>query len=141
MRSYSKILVEVWTKLGHQPKYNDLSKNISLYSSGTSEKRFGRWRLALEAFVNWANEGVAPVNGASPQSITRRTPRAANWRQRAVVLMRDGAQCRLCGATPQSGARLHVDHVTPWSLGGETVIENLQILCEQCNIGKSNVEG
>lgn len=34
-------LVEVWTSLGRQPKYNDLTKNISKYSSGTYEKRFG----------------------------------------------------------------------------------------------------
>jgi hypothetical protein len=133
-------LVEVWTKLGAQPKYNQLTNDVSRYSSGTYEKRFGTWRKALEAFVNWANEGVTPPADASPQNAIRRTPRAANWRQRAIVLMRDGATCRLCGATPQSGARLHVDHIVPWSLGGETVIENLQILCEPCNIGKSNVQ-
>ena len=39
-------LVEVWTLLGHQPKYNDLKKDISKYSSGTYEKRFGGWRKA-----------------------------------------------------------------------------------------------
>lgn len=57
-----------------------------------------------------------------------------------MVLMKDGAKCKLCGATPQDGARLHVDHIIPWSKGGETVYENLQILCETCNIGKSNIE-
>ena len=54
--------------------------------------------------------------------------------------MRDGARCRLCGAVPSDGIRLHVDHVKPWSKGGETVLENLQILCNVCNIGKSDVE-
>jgi 5-methylcytosine-specific restriction endonuclease McrA len=33
---------------------------------------------------------------------------------------------------------LHVDHIKPWSLGGLTVDENLQTLCEPCNLGKSN---
>ena len=133
-------LVEVWTKLGRQPKYDDLTKDVSLYSSGTYEKRFGSWRKSLEAFVAWANEGVTPpVESFATGQAGRRTPRAANWRQRAIVLMRDGARCRLCGATPQSGARLHIDHILPWSKGGETVLENLQVLCEQCNIGKSNV--
>lgn len=134
-------LVEVWTKLGYQPKYNDLSKDVSLYSSGTYEKRFGTWRKALEAFVSWANEGVLPpANQIAPSGVVgRRTPRTANWRQRAIVLMRDGARCQLCGATPQSGARLHIDHVVPWSEGGETVLENLRVLCEQCNIGRSNI--
>lgn len=134
-------LVEVWTKLGNQPKYNDLSKEVSLYSSGTYEKRFGTWRKALEAFVLWANEGVSPPASqiTSSGATGRRTSRTANWRQRAIVLMRDGAKCQLCGATPQSGARLHIDHIKPWSKGGETVLENLRVLCEQCNIGRSNV--
>jgi 5-methylcytosine-specific restriction endonuclease McrA len=134
-------LVEVWTKLGRQPKYNDLTKDVSLYSSATYEKRFDTWRKALEAFVSWANEGVLPpVNQTVPTGVVgRKTPRTANWRQRAIVLMRDGAKCQLCGATPQSGAKLHIDHVIPWSKGGETVLENLRVLCEQCNIGRSNV--
>ena len=134
-------LVDVWTRLGHQPKYNDLTKDVSLYVSGTYEYRFGTWRKALQTFVDWANEGATPVGNqiADNPNQARRTPRTANWRQRAIVLMRDGAKCRLCGATPQSGSTLHVDHIVPWSLGGQTVLENLQILCEQCNIGKSNL--
>jgi len=34
---------------------------------------------------------------------------------------------------------LHVDHVMPYSKGGETVLENLQTLCLKWNIGKSNL--
>ena len=54
--------------------------------------------------------------------------------------MRDGARCRLCGAVPREDVQLHVDHVKPWSKGGDTVLENLQILCNVCNIGKSDVD-
>ncbi|MBT8349562.1 MAG: HNH endonuclease [Sulfurovum sp.] len=53
--------------------------------------------------------------------------------------MKDGAKCNLCGATPNDGAKLHVDHIIPWAKGGETVLENLQILCEKCNVGKSDI--
>jgi hypothetical protein len=134
-------LVDVWTTLGRQPKYDDLTNNVSRYSSGTYEKRFGGWRKALEAFVEWANEGIRSeysiqiVSGSQ-----KRTSRNINWRLRALVLMRDSARCRLCGVTPQDGIKLHVDHIKPWSKGGETVLENLQILCEVCNIGKSDIE-
>ncbi|MBY0462653.1 MAG: HNH endonuclease [Alphaproteobacteria bacterium] len=31
-----------------------------------------------------------------------------------------------------------MDHITPWSKGGETLIENFQTLCSVCNIGKSD---
>lgn len=136
-------LVEVWLKLGRQPKYQDLTKDNSLFSSATYENRFGTWRKALEAFVVWANEGIAPESNAESIRSScqrRRTPRNINWRLRALVLMRDGARCQLCGAEARTGATLDVDHVVPWSKGGETTFENLQILCRVCNIGKSNVE-
>lgn len=135
-------LVEVWLKLGRQPKYQDLTKDNSSFSAGTYENRFGTWRKALEAFVAWANEGITPepIAEISLSSQRRRTPRNINWRLRALVLMRDGARCQLCGAEARNGATLHVDHVVPWSEGGETTLENLQILCHVCNIGKSNVQ-
>ena len=30
------------------------------------------------------------------------------------------------------------DHITPWSEGGKTTYENLQMLCKDCNRRKSN---
>ena len=30
------------------------------------------------------------------------------------------------------------DHIVPWSQGGMTVDENLQMLCKKCNNEKSN---
>lgn len=134
-------LVDIWLKLGRQPKYQDLTKDISLFCSATYEKRFGGWRKALEAFVNWANDGFVPEFAPSNlRSTERRTPRNINWRLRALVLMRDGARCQLCGAQARDGAKLQVDHVIPWNNGGETTLENLQILCQVCNIGKSDLE-
>lgn len=133
-------LVAVWLKLGRQPKYQDLTKDHSLFSSGTYENRFGSWRKALEAFVVWANEGIAPEIVA-PSSVAprRRSPRNVNWRLRALVLMRDGAECQWCGKVGGNGITLDVDHKVPWSKGGETTLDNLQILCNVCNIGKSDV--
>jgi hypothetical protein len=135
-------LAAVWLKLGRQPKYQDLTKQRSRYSSGTYEKRFGTWRKALEFFVDWANSDDLP-NLSSEKSVdtpVKRGPRNINWRLRALVLMRDGGRCQLCGAEAREGAKLHVDHVVPWANGGETKLANLQVLCEACNIGKSNVE-
>ena len=133
-------IVHVWTKLGKQPKYNDMTRDVSNFSAGTYEKRVAGWRKALEHFVNWANDGQLPDIEMSPRlNPSHKTPRNINWRLRALVLMRDSARCQLCGATPQDGSKLHVDHIFPWSEGGETVIENLQILCDRCNIGKSDI--
>ncbi|WP_107771018.1 HNH endonuclease [Nocardioides sediminis] len=60
-------------------------------------------------------------------------------RLRFAVLNRDDSRCRGCGASAKiHGAVLHVDHIVPVSKGGKTVLENLQTLCEPCNLGKSN---
>jgi len=48
-------LEEVWTKLGRQPRYAEMKKPLSLYSAGTYEKRFVKWRDALKAFVRYVN--------------------------------------------------------------------------------------
>ncbi|MGS0680237.1 HNH endonuclease [Shewanella sp. 125m-7] len=52
-----------------------------------------------------------------------------------------GNRCACCGITPSQGAIMHVDHIKPRSLypGLALDIDNLQVLCEACNQGKSNL--
>ena len=47
----------------------------------------------------------------------------------------------MCGASPAKDPSviLHVDHIKPWSKGGETNLDNLRTLCSVCNIGKSDM--
>ncbi len=54
------------------------------------------------------------------------------------VLVRDDFRCRACGASPETGAHLHIDHITPIAKGGTTNAENLQALCSSCNFGKGS---
>ena len=59
---------------------------------------------------------------------------------RYQVLKRDNFKCCACGASPAKdpSVELHIDHIIPWSKGGETTLENLQTLCSRCNLGKSD---
>lgn len=59
-------------------------------------------------------------------------------RYKAILLY--GAKCLLCNRTREDGIKLHVDHVKPRSKYPELSLEitNLQVLCEDCNLGKSN---
>lgn len=45
--------------------------------------------------------------------------------------------CIKCGKGPPA-VKLHVDHVFPVSRGGSSQYENLQFLCAECNLRKSN---
>ena len=61
------------------------------------------------------------------------------WKKaRYQALQRYGAKCMLCGATPQSGAQICVDHIKPRALypALELDLDNLQVLCDDCNMGK-----
>ncbi len=54
------------------------------------------------------------------------------------VLKKDSFKCVACGHSAVEGAKLHIDHKLPFSLGGLTELNNLQTLCSDCNISKSN---
>lgn len=41
--------------------------------------------------------------------------------------------CACCGIADKSRIYFQVDHIIPMNKGGKSVIENLQILCRQCN--------
>lgn len=62
---------------------------------------------------------------------------AVSKRLRFEVLRRDNHTCRYCGAKAPD-AKLVVDHVTPETLGGRTVPENLVAACDPCNSGKTS---
>lgn len=144
----------VWTILGRQPTTTDINNGISKYSLNSYARRFGGWRKALEAFVGFINSDVLTEDKSDEQNIhqdacdhykknaVHKTSRDINLRLRFRVLQRDNFKCCACGASPAKdvSVELHVDHILPWSKGGETVFENLQTLCSKCNLGKSDME-
>ena len=63
------------------------------------------------------------------------------WRRlRLKALDKYGHVCVSCGASPKSGAILNVDHIKPRKYFPELSLDinNLQILCSDCNHGKGN---
>lgn len=57
---------------------------------------------------------------------------------RFQVMKRDNYRCQMCGVSAKDGAMLEIDHIVPVSKGGHNSFENLQVLCSECNSGKSN---
>ena len=144
-------LFNVWTKLERQPKSKEFKKPLSKYSIHPYLRKFGTWQNALEAFIEFINNAVSKELGSSEKNNTiksfsektilkKRTERKISTRLRFSILLRDGFRCQSCGNSPidSKGVKLHVDHITPWANGGETIPENLQTKCEKCNLGKGN---
>jgi len=53
------------------------------------------------------------------------------------VLRRAGGKCELCGCSSKERP-IHVDHILPRSRKGKNDIDNLQALCDRCNLAKGN---
>jgi hypothetical protein len=68
--------------------------------------------------------------------VNEEEPAKEKWGSRYIpdtvrdeVLERDGHKCKWCS----SGENLEIDHIVPVSQGGESVADNLQVLCRSCN--------
>jgi hypothetical protein len=142
-----KNMEEVWLNIGKQPVFRDMKGPVSKYSSYQYETKFGTWRKALEAFVEYINSDqefdVLEETILEPIQTTEivfkhKTKRYPSDKLKLKVLMRDTNKCRLCEITLIGPNEMHFDHIIPWSKGGETTFENLQILCALHNLVKGN---
>lgn len=48
-------------------------------------------------------------------------------------------KCARCGKEGFALEEMEADHITPWSKGGHTKLDNLQMLCKDCNRRKSAI--
>jgi hypothetical protein len=164
-----KNLLNLWTQLGRQPKYGEVVAPASEFNGSTYARRFGSWTIALESFIEFMNNEQIEISDVdsrnraeqpisaidTPPKISiektsnalvlkakkKRTSRTINLRMRWFVLKRDNFSCKKCGRSPAKdpSVELHIDHIQPWSKGGETELVNLETLCQSCNLGKSNL--
>lgn len=143
-------LDHVWSELGRQPRAKEMKQPLSSISISRYQKLFRKnWYAICLEFLSWkSGVSIEEIERESRQiptinsehQIPHRTNRSVSLSLRYEVLKRDNFRCVRCGATPAltPGTQLHIDHKLPWSKGGETELINLQTLCSDCNLGKSN---
>lgn len=93
-----------------------------------------KWAAQELAFGHYLKEEESRVQQRT-ERVYRRRPLTRVITNR--VFRRDGFVCKHCGAEP-GVEKLHIDHILPLSAGGTNDLTNLQVLCEPCNLAKSN---
>jgi 5-methylcytosine-specific restriction endonuclease McrA len=102
-----------------------------------------KWRPHKQLLRKSGVKGKPPANLESVEPGSRYYP--ASWRDAAIRVCFDaelqGVLCVGCGGVFRGRAGLTLlqsDHIQPWSRGGLTTWENLQLLCRPCNLRKTD---
>ncbi|MFA4858654.1 MAG: HNH endonuclease [Candidatus Margulisiibacteriota bacterium] len=142
----------IWNRLGHRPSAREWEKADTRISSATYQERLGGWSNACLKFIEYKMGHAIHSNEEAPHAaIKNNTPQTQKAEKdkrtiplgiRLEVLDRDSFRRKFCGRSPATdlGTRLHIDHIVPHSKGGKNTLGNLQTLCQECNLGKSNKE-
>lgn len=88
---------------------------------------------------------VTKISGIIPYLLSDRTSkdekllsiRTFDERDKMRKYEEQGHKCACCGKV-FSYDDMQGDHIIPWSKGGHTIYENLQMLCRECNNNKSD---
>ena len=107
-----------------------------IWGQSNITKTYETWNtIAAEAEVIIANTNTSTISLEELRNLRAyRRARQIPKPTRKYVLQRDNYQCQYCG----SQFNLEIDHIFPFSRGGGHEPENLQVLCKNCNLSKSN---
>lgn len=148
----------IWVQLGHRPSRDEWVTMKPKMSYDTIYRHFGGWTNACLKFIEYKSGGkiddreleepigsknqlgFLPTNNEINTTKKIEKTRIIPLSVRIKVLARDNFRCVFCGKSPATdiGVKLHIDHIIPFSNDGKSSLDNLQTLCEECNLGKSN---
>ncbi len=142
-------LETVWRKVGYPPGRRILSKHGECISERPYKDRWGSLKKTCELLAQYKKgaiqwDAIASRSSMNPaissDNNNKQARKSLSLDLRFRVLKRDNFKCTKCGNSPSNShdIELHVDHIKPLSRGGRDNIENLQTLCNKCNLGKSN---
>lgn len=149
----------IWVALGHRPSRNEWARMNPKISYDSLYRYFGGWTNACLKFIEYKSGETITIDEESTASnetnfktkvTSKQLPkndeseipktRTISLSLRLKILSRDSFRCVYCGKSPATdiGTMLHIDHIKPFSKGGKSELPNLQTLCFECNLGKSD---
>ena len=124
-------------------KQQNILKNVSNINSDLLSK-VEKYKKDDETVIEFIENAI--LKSLPKEALSQEELKEINRRRnikdttRYSVLERAGFKCQCCGIKPlkNNDVILHIDHIIPYSLGGSDNIDNLQVLCNKCNISKRN---
>ena len=124
-------------------KQKAIIKNTSKINSDLIFK-IDKYKNENETIIEFIENAI--LKSLPKEALSREELKEINRRRkirdttRYAVLERAGFKCQCCGSKPlkNNDVILHIDHIIPYSLGGSDNVDNLQVLCDKCNLSKQN---
>ena len=132
-------------------KFNDMCGQIKIqnWEWGKANLHQKIWIIVPDSTVQYPyDKYFEEISGKFDKLIKKAISKEKNKKNKKVrdpiesrlrheVFKRDDYRCLECGKT-KTETTLHVDHIIPVSQGGTDELENLQTLCQACNLAKTN---
>jgi 5-methylcytosine-specific restriction endonuclease McrA len=127
---------ELVSVLAQAVEADDSHQERSLWSRPDGLKRF---RRLLRTVTNrrWSVEDEGALYERVGLALERHDRKPVTAGDLLRLLWNTPHVCVYCGRQPPD-VKLHVDHRFPASRGGSSKLDNLQLLCAECNLKKSN---
>lgn len=124
-------------------KQQNIIKNVSSINSDLLSK-VEKCKDSNETVIDFIENAI--LKSLPKEALSQEELKEINRRRkisdttRYAVLERAGFKCQCCGTKPlkDNDVVLHIDHIIPHSLGGNDDVNNLQVLCDKCNLSKQN---
>ena len=135
----ARALVGVILRAGPRPTMAEYASNKPSEAPNASSVMRALSARGWDEAINRANEymktGSLPAGGP-------RTPRKPNEALKKEIWERAKGRCENPGCPSEyptiPRGFFHFDHKKSWGNGGETILENMQLLCRSCNLAKGS---
>ena len=119
VKVYEKMKPGIWV-------FNGTFRLTDAWQAEQNGRKVWKFRLELVDEAPAQNPRLASAN--EPSRVVPSHIKLEVWR-------RDGGKCAKCA----SGSDLHFDHILPFAKGGTSEnVANIQLLCQACNLAKSD---
>jgi|SRR6266542_1525990 len=94
-------------------------------------------RVEKQTNSKWDNDNIIILYERVKAAAEKHYRQTITYAELLRLLINSPLKCVYCGKTPPE-VKLHIDHSFPSSKGGSSKFENLQFLCAEHNLRKSN---